>query len=82
MIKENEIIKRIVEGEYVGLDVKAMRTTTQEESYRHLQNSLDIFRALEQKVGRFDYDFQKKCVEERNFEALEMYVMRLLMGVE
>ncbi|WP_343247892.1 hypothetical protein [Diplocloster hominis] len=72
----------IVEGEYVGLDVKAMRTTTQEESYRHLQNSLDIFRALEQKVGRFDYDFQKKCVEERNFEALEMYVMRLLMGVE
>ncbi len=82
MIKENEIIKMIVEGEYVGLDVKAMRTTTQEESYRHLQNSLDIFRALEQKVGRFDYDFQKKCVEERNFEALEMYVMRLLMGVE
>ena len=72
----------IVEGEYVGLDVKAMRTTTQEESYRHLQNSLDIFRALEQKVGRFNYDFQKKCVEERNFEALEMYVMSLLMGVE
>ena len=37
---------------------------------------------LEEKALKFDYDFQKKCVEERDFEALEMYVMNLLMGVE
>ena len=36
-------------GEYVGLDVKAMRTTKDEDSYKHLEN--------------------------RNFEALRMYVM-------
>lgn len=69
-------------GEYVGLDVKAMRTTKNEDSYKHLENSLKIFKALEEKVDRFDYDFQKKCVENRDFEALEMYVMNLLMGVE
>ena len=43
-------------GEYVGLDVKAMRTTKGEDSYNHL--------------------------EIRDFEALEMYVMNLLMGIE
>lgn len=69
-------------GEYVGLDVKAMRTTTDEDSYKHLENSLNIFKALEEKVERFDYDFQKKCVENRDFEGLEMYVMRLIMGID
>lgn len=69
-------------GEYVGLDVKAMRTTTDEDSYKHLENSLKIVQALEDKAARFDYDFQKKCVESRDFEGLEMYVMNLLMGIE
>ena len=69
-------------GEYVGLDVKAMRTTSDADSYKHLENSLKIFRALEAKAEKFDYDFQKKCVETRDFEGLEMYVMNLLMGLE
>ena len=65
----------------MGLDVKAMRATTDADSYKHLENSLKVFRALEEKVGRFDYEFQKKCVEARDFEGLEMYVMELLMGL-
>ncbi|HNY21064.1 MAG TPA: hypothetical protein PKO22_02830, partial [Treponemataceae bacterium] len=69
-------------GEYVGLDVKAMRTTRDAESYKHLENSLRIFRELEKKARRFDYDFQKKCVERRDFESLEMYVLDLLMGTK
>lgn len=69
-------------GEYVGLDVKAMRTTKTEDSYKHLENSLRIAKALEEKAERFDYDFQEKCVENRDFEALEMYVMDLLMGLK
>ncbi|MCL2033513.1 MAG: TIM barrel protein [Oscillospiraceae bacterium] len=68
-------------GEYVGLDVKAMRTTKNEDRYKHLENSLKIAKALEDKAMRFDYEFQKKCVENRDFEALEMYVMNLLMGL-
>lgn len=69
-------------GEYVGLDVKAMRTTKDAESYKHLENSLKIFKELEAKVDRFDYEFQKKCVENRDFESLEMYVIELLMGLK
>lgn len=69
-------------GEYIGLDVKAMRTTKNEDRYKHLENSLKIAKALEEKASRFDYDLQRKCVENRDFEGLEMYVMNLLMGVE
>lgn len=69
-------------GEYVGLDVKAMRTTTDADSYKHLENSLNMVKALEEKAARFDYEYQKKCVENRDFEGLEMYVMELLMGLK
>ncbi len=66
-------------GEYVGLDVKAMRTTDTEHGWAHLTNSLKIFKMLEEKVARYDYGFEKQCIEARNYEALEMYVMELLM---
>lgn len=66
-------------GEYVGLDVKAMRTQKDEVCYRHLENSIKVFIALEQKARRFDYNFQKQCVASRDYEALEMYVVDLLM---
>jgi xylose isomerase len=66
-------------GEYVGLDVKAVRTQNLENSYRHLENSLKIAKMLEAKVEKFDYAYQKKCVEARDYEALEMYVIELLM---
>lgn len=69
-------------GEYVGLDVKAMRTTSDKDGFRHLENSLKIFRALEAKAAKFDYGFRDKCVENRDYEGLEMYVMDLLMGIE
>jgi len=79
VLKENNFGSN---GEYVGLDVKAMRTTTDKDSFKHLENSLNIVKALEEKVNRFDYDFQKECVNSRDFEGLEMYVMNLLMGIE
>ncbi len=69
-------------GEYIGLDVKVMRTQKQDGSYQHLKNSLHIAKALEKKAESFDYDFQKKCVEARDYESLELYVMNLLMGIE
>jgi len=37
---------------------------------------------LEAKVDKFDYALQKECVENRDFEGLEMYGMNLLMGIE
>ena len=67
-------------GEYVGLDVKAMRTQKTEDCYRHLENSLKIVKLLEAKVNKFNYELQKGLVALRNYEALEMYVMELLLG--
>ena len=68
-------------GEYIGLDVKAMRTTHDDACYQHLTNSLNVVKALEEKVDRYDYDFERKCIAERNYEALEMYVLNLIMGL-
>ncbi len=69
-------------GEFVGLDVKAMRTQKDEACYEHIKNSIKIANMLTEKAERYDYKYQQKCVEERNYEALEMYVMELLMGVK
>ncbi len=66
-------------GEYIGLDVKAMRTTKLEDSYKHLENSIKIVKLLESKVQKFDYQFQKQCIKNRDYEALEMYVIELLL---
>ena len=41
---------------------------------------MKIAKMLEEKAAKFDYDFQEKCVRERDYEALEMYVMELLMN--
>ena len=68
-------------GEYVGLDVKAKRTTSDEDGYEHLKNSLAVFRALEDKVARYDYDYANKLIADLKFEQLEMYTMDLLMGI-
>lgn len=69
-------------GEYVGLDVKAMRTTKDEDSYKHLQTSLEVFRMLEEKVDKFDYDFQKKCVGEPRLRILRAVCDETLNGCE
>jgi xylose isomerase len=67
-------------GEYVGLDVKAMRTQSGELSYAHLENSLKMVKLLESKVRRLDKGLVSGYQDSRNYEALEMYVMELLLG--
>lgn len=69
-------------GEYVGLDVKAMRTTSDEDSYEHLRNSLNVFKALEAKVAQYDYDYANQLIAQLKFEQLEMYVLNLIMGIQ
>lgn len=66
-------------GEYVGLDVKAIRTQKQDDSYRHLENSLKIAKLLEAKVESFDKKYQQQCIDARDYEALEMYVIEHLL---
>jgi len=67
-------------GEYVGLDVKAMRTQKQEVSMRHLANSLEFFKLLAEKVAQIDDKQVAQFRTERDYEALEAYIVRLLLG--
>ena len=47
-----------------------------------LKNSLNVFKALEEKVARWDYEYTGKLIAERKFEQLEMYTMNLLIGID
>ncbi|RIK81886.1 MAG: xylose isomerase [Planctomycetota bacterium] len=69
-------------GEFVGLDVKAMRTQKQDKSTAHLTNSREIFLHLVDKVRSRDTKLEQQYIEARDYEALEAYTLRRLMGVE
>lgn len=68
-------------GRYVGLDVKAMRTQKANVAAKHLANSRAIFLALVDKVRTWDTKFEKQCIANRDYEELEMGVMKHLMGI-
>jgi xylose isomerase len=68
-------------GEFIGLDVKAMRTQAGSPVTAHLRTSREIFLHLVEKVRSFDHGFEQRCVEARDYEALEAYVLKHLLGV-
>jgi xylose isomerase len=68
-------------GEFIGLDVKAMRTQPQEKATAHLVNSRTMFLHLVEKVRTADKKLELQFVEARDYEALEAYTLRHLMGV-
>jgi len=66
-------------GEFIGLDVKAMRTQKEETSWRHLENSIKVVKILEQKAKNYDSVKAAEFIKQRDYEALEMYVIELLL---
>jgi xylose isomerase len=78
VLEENGYGRR---GEFIGLDVKAMRTQRQERATAHLANSRAIFLHLVEKVRTIDKKLEQQFIEARDYEALEAYTMRHLMGV-
>jgi xylose isomerase len=68
-------------GEFVGLDVKVMRTQLQDKSTAHLTNSREIFMHLLEKVRTADKELERQMIEDRDYEALEAYTLRHLLGV-
>jgi xylose isomerase len=69
-------------GEFVGLDVKVMRTQRQDGSTVHLANSRETFLRLVEKVRTMDRDKERQFIEARDYEGLDNYILRHLMGVE
>ncbi len=67
-------------GECVGLDVKAMRTTTFEESKFHLSHSKTVFLRLLDIVRGVDARKVEELRAHRQYEQLEMLILNTLMG--
>lgn len=67
-------------GEFVGLDVKALRTQKKPQSLRHLENSRKIFLKLVDVVRSVNKAKVEALRKARDYEALEMYIIEKLMG--
>jgi xylose isomerase len=67
-------------GRFIGLDVKAMRTQKAEVAEKHLANSRELFLLLIEKVRSFSADVARQCIANRDYEALELLVLKHLMG--
>ncbi len=69
-------------GEMVGFDVKALRTQKDEVCYRHLENSRRTFLRLLEVVRSVDAGRLERLRAERDYEALDQYILDKLMGIE
>jgi len=67
-------------GEWVGLDVKAMRTQKAEVATKHLSNSRTIFLKLLEISRSLDSDKINAMIAERDYEELDLYIMQSLLG--
>lgn len=68
-------------GEFVGLDVKAMRTQPGMPVVDHLKNSRRMFLHLLDKVRSYDRARVNALRERRDYEALELYTLEHLLGI-
>ena len=67
-------------GEWVGLDVKAMRTQKAEAATRHLSNSRDVFLKLLELSRSLDDSKVELMVSDRDYEQLDLLIIRHLLG--
>ena len=67
-------------GEWVGLDVKAMRTQKDENATRHLSNSLEMFKLLLDISRSVDEKLTKQFIDQRDYEGLDLYIMKHIIG--
>ena len=68
-------------GEWVGLDVKTIRTQKQAVNTKHLSNSLAIFKFLLEKVRTVNKTLEEQLIRARDYEELDRYFLCHLMGV-
>jgi len=66
-------------GEYVGLDVKAMRTQKKKASMKHLANSREIFLKLLELVRSLDNARIEELIIQRDYEELDAVIIKHLM---
>ena len=68
-------------GEFVGFDVKAMRTQRKEDSIKHLYNSRKLFLYLVEKVRTLDREKEREFIKARDYEGLDLFILEHLINV-
>jgi len=68
-----------VNGEYVGLDIKTLRTQTKDLSLKHLIYSKKIFEMLVEKVRGVDQKIVDDLRAKRDYEELSYYINTILV---
>lgn len=79
VLEENGYGRR---GEFIGLDVKAMRTQKGYPVTDHLKYSRELFLHLVDKVRSLDNTLVAQYRDARDYEGLELYILKHLMGVK
>ena len=69
-------------GEFIGLDVKVMRTQPRELSTKHLLSSRRTFLNLLEKVRTYDREVEQAFIASRDYEGLDFYILEHLLGKE
>ena len=67
-------------GEFVGLDVKSMRTQKGQGIMQHLLNSREIFLKLVDKARTIDTKKESDFINQRDYEGLQGYILNHLIG--
>jgi len=67
-------------GEYVGFDVKVVRTQKKEASFKHLQYSKEIFLCLVDVVRSLDESKIEELREMQDYEELDRYITMKIFG--
>lgn len=67
------------QGEWVGLDVKAMRTQKDETATKHLRNSRALFLKLLEVSRSLDEQAVADRIAERDYEELEFHILSHLL---
>lgn len=79
VLEDNDYGRR---GEFVGLDVKAMRTQSGFPVVKHLSNTRQIFLDLVEKARSYDRKRVAAYREARDYEGLELYTVQHLLGTK
>ena len=69
-----------MQGEWVGLDVKAMRTQKDDVAAKHLSNSRTIFLKLLELSRSLDETKVNALISARDYEELDLLIMKHLLG--
>lgn len=67
-------------GEWIGLDVKAMRTQKNDVATKHLSNSRAVFLKLLELVRKLDHVKIEQLISQRDYEELDFMILNHLMG--